>query len=434
MADINVTPFGAAENCARDNWAAEYAKKLFVNEAADRTADITAEENARKAAVAAEETARKNAVMNLSEQLTQEVSERKLADGTAKAEFNALLAQETAAREGADNAVRTELAAAADTHKTAAVLDHPDGSVTAQKLADGSVGTNAVSEAVWALINGKDEAVSKKITQETAARERADNAVRAEFAAADTALREGMEDYYSNVLSLNDVVIHTNEGGSRNITIDKAGSSDLVVDVSGVLNAQRIGADSLTVYDSGREDWENISYNDVLELKETAVQSHSHDNKAVLDAITADKVNAWDTQLDTFESNGYVGIDEVTNCLNDARNLLSYDSNTPVQIGTWIDGTPIWRYAFDNDFDELELEERYVSKPMPVKDVNKVFIINESCRMRVSSNKNNFIDDLIMVNDMYVYSFPDSTPPLPAGAGYYGYIEFVTPASNIETN
>ena len=52
MADITATPFGAAEHCALDNWAAEYAKKLFVTEAASRTADIANEAAERKTAIA----------------------------------------------------------------------------------------------------------------------------------------------------------------------------------------------------------------------------------------------------------------------------------------------------------------------------------------------------------------------------------------------
>lgn len=50
MNNITAKPFGAAEHCAMDNWAAEYAKKLFISEAAQRTADITAEAQTREAA------------------------------------------------------------------------------------------------------------------------------------------------------------------------------------------------------------------------------------------------------------------------------------------------------------------------------------------------------------------------------------------------
>lgn len=50
MNNITANPFGAAEHCAMDNWAAEYAKKLFITEAAKRTEEITAESQARETA------------------------------------------------------------------------------------------------------------------------------------------------------------------------------------------------------------------------------------------------------------------------------------------------------------------------------------------------------------------------------------------------
>ena len=50
MDNITATPFGAAEHCALDNWAAEYAKKLFIAEAAKRTEEINAEAQTRAAA------------------------------------------------------------------------------------------------------------------------------------------------------------------------------------------------------------------------------------------------------------------------------------------------------------------------------------------------------------------------------------------------
>lgn len=51
MSDITSMPFGAAEHCRLDNWAAEYAKKLFVAEAAKRTEEIAQEAEDRDAAI-----------------------------------------------------------------------------------------------------------------------------------------------------------------------------------------------------------------------------------------------------------------------------------------------------------------------------------------------------------------------------------------------
>ena len=73
MNNIEAQPFGAAEHCSMDNWAAEYAKKLFIHEAADRTTDVEAERLLREKADDDERAEREAADDN-------ERAERKAAD------------------------------------------------------------------------------------------------------------------------------------------------------------------------------------------------------------------------------------------------------------------------------------------------------------------------------------------------------------------
>lgn len=118
-------------------------------------------------------------------------------------------------------------------------------------------------------------------------------------------------------------------------------------------------------------------------------------------------------------------------------------SETPVQIGTWIDGKPVWRQAFKHQFNDYEisdikLDSIYdIQNLLSVKDTNLVFILDYNAHCTVFLDNPCVMDDLQLMKDDGVgagvkiiydarWSNEGYTP------GIYGYIEFVTAASNMK--
>ena len=64
--------------------------------------------------------------------------------------------------------------------------------------------------------------------------------------------------------------------------------------------------------------------------------SHAHENKSVLDGITADKVTAWDNKMDTVESLKNPNALTITV----GENTYVYDGSTAINI-TLPDGTEV---------------------------------------------------------------------------------------------
>ena len=109
--------------------------------------------------------------------------------------------------------------------------------------------------------------------------------------------------------------------------------------------------------------------------------------------------------------------------------LITY-STTPQRIGTWIDGTPVWRFAFDRDLEEIEKTDGYVSFQSIVGDVvknmNYAFVIHAFASTRPAAEPC-VIDDYstkIDGNAFNIEGGPDQT-------GIYGYMDIVTPESNL---
>ena len=111
-------------------------------------------------------------------------------------------------------------------------------------------------------------------------------------------------------------------------------------------------------------------------------------------------------------------------------------SNKPVHIDNWLDGTPVWRYAFDVDIpadDDAWTDKEWAPiKSSNFTDVNKVIVIGGFANVRAMES-NCYIDDypvyIKAAGAFFDWSndtiYPDST-------GIYGYIDFVTPKSNIK--
>lgn len=126
-------------------------------------------------------------------------------------------------------------------------------------------------------------------------------------------------------------------------------------------------------------------------------------------------------------------------------------SKTITRIGTWLNGTPVWRYTFDGfwsdfniDAEEIALiiEDGYLNYHHTgitryYENENHVFMLNGSIWSKSSKNTGGcIIDDymLIPIFGRMEWQWPSSwtTSIINLKDGLYGYIDFVTPHDNIK--
>ena len=156
--------------------------------------------------------------------------------------------------------------------------------------------------------------------------------------------------------------------------------------------------------------------------------------RATADTEEAQARAAADTVLD----NKKVNKDEyetALNALNEKINkieTLDIYSTTPRRIGTWIDGTPIWRVAFQQAFTEADIENMSFTIPVPVKIKEHAFVTDESCKIYYTSPS--IVDDIAVAPSNYlICNISEKLSMKPTTAdGFYGWIEFATPYSNMK--
>ena len=341
-----------------------------------------------------------------------------------------------------------------------------------------------------------------------------------------------MEDSYAEILSLNDHAEMRDKEIFLSYGLGDEADTDFGIRLLGNLNAISVEADTLRVYNTGREDWENITYARIGDWDDAVIHKHIHTNKNILDDITEEKVNAWNNppkattstygmvKLSTkggisyaegltvntnseygtgrtgdgkvvvkaateeeikvgtqeykpivpatfkkaLEANGCI-TDDNFNSKNPTRGYNSLDdlamdaadafdgvqaltvyNETPQRIGTWINGTPIWRMAFKYKFDEIDIKDIendnqfYIVNFIAEKlNTPNGIILNYMVTLAMDIDSPSFIDDITLAIDgtfggavkidKSMWSGNSSANP-----GIYGYIEFVTPADNIKNN
>lgn len=200
-----------------------------------------------------------------------------------------------------------------------------------------------------------------------------------------------------------------------------------------------------------------ITEGNVTDWNAAANESHSHSNKSVLDSITSAKVNNWDECItnENFSNNnskGYASLDELASDASDAfegvQALKTYET-IPQRIGTWIDGTPVWRAAISCTPADLGLTVTETSKACSI-ELDDIMIelnmINSSVKVlalceRINGwNEENatysksFSSDMIYDEQSHYLKFADKSVGGDPDYTQYitGYIEFATPTSNIK--
>lgn len=115
-------------------------------------------------------------------------------------------------------------------------------------------------------------------------------------------------------------------------------------------------------------------------------------------------------------------------------------NTSPVQIGTWIDGTPIWRMAYDFDFTEAQIEEYNmlgtVSAPKPVTAVESFMILSESgfISYGTAHSGTDTMKKCLLDSPGCSWKIPEGvTLSMNTYCGFRGYIEFIAKESDIVT-
>lgn len=324
MNNINTTPFGAAEHCALDNWAAEYAKKLFVSEAAKRTEDVNDEKDAREAADNAEAQARATA------------------DDRLRAELNA---GDTALDNKKVN--RDEYA----TETTAGIVTLHRGSTNNSGLLIGSKG---------------------------------------------------------------ELAVNVSPDGRFGLTRDGAGQ---IKTVSASLDEAKTGEEAYKPMTpsimSDYFDWKIIVERNMWKLGDTVLEDKINNT---LQSRTAAH-NVEHSQLLSTLTSAYQSAD--ANLKKELKKPIQY-SDVPVQTGVWVDGTPMWKVAF-----QITPVSEITNKNPAAENwsIDVVYDILYKLNIVKDANAVIYIDDRIRFqnNDEYVYNFFAGGLKPSTYCGYYGF-------------
>ncbi|MCH5212271.1 MAG: hypothetical protein J1G06_04585 [Oscillospiraceae bacterium] len=125
----------------------------------------------------------------------------------------------------------------------------------------------------------------------------------------------------------------------------------------------------------------------------------------------------------------------------DRRNTYS---KTPVRIGTWADGTPVWRKAFVVEYKNLQDKDA-----VKIQDIGLDFEVNcytfglsQCCTVKTGNNTEYFGDVVPAfatrnIDPSYLFNIKELNSSIQQmleskGGTFYGYIDFVTAESNIK--
>lgn len=153
-----------------------------------------------------------------------------------------------------------------------------------------------------------------------------------------------------------------------------------------------------------------------------------------LDGVTQMYVNyAKDGSNDPFIairtlwSNGWV-VDSDWKFIK-PNEMIKYDT-VPQKIGTWIDGTPVWRAVFTESFENFVSSDVYLTVFPPVTNPNYGFVVNAFVVAQQYETPCS-ADDIVLRphNEDGLYGCNFFVPDYISSSfkGYYGYVDFVCP-------
>lgn len=193
----------------------------------------------------------------------------------------------------------------------------------------------------------------------------------------------------------------------------------------------KINASGLVIYGDGTA---------VINTNANYGTGRSGDGKIILSAATATEIDAGIQNYKPIVPSTFKPYKDK---IDVTSNAMNYSAN-PVKIGTWIDGTPVWRVAFETTFSEVDVEDItggvYATVPFidaKVKNFNNVAVINVKAVCRLSEQKC-YVDDYILNPNGVCgdVSVPKNRIQTDSDgnvlSGIYGYIDFVTSENNIK--
>ena len=136
-------------------------------------------------------------------------------------------------------------------------------------------------------------------------------------------------------------------------------------------------------------------------------------------------------------------------CLNQTYyifNKINYYDTVPVQIGTWIDGKPVWRLAFNYTFTEVDKDDIKSNGDFALSTLfsdklkisSDAIIINYSASLAMNTSSPCYVDDIILSPADEVGSYLKvstsmwGSSPYADNVGIYGFVDFVTSKDNIK--
>lgn len=183
--------------------------------------------------------------------------------------------------------------------------------------------------------------------------------------------------------------------------------------------------DTISWGNKGADEWGSWTENVMVAQGEASIIKYTGGNGSGSFELVArfpgpEQTEQWDTAVKKLSA------------LEEAIDLSKKYSSTPQEIGTWIDETPVWRFAFDRDLEEIEKEDGYVSfqslVTKVVKNMNYAFVIHAFASTRLGADPC-VIDDYSTKIDGTAFNIEGGS----GQTGIYGYMDIVTPASNIKT-
>ncbi len=319
-------------------------------------------------------------------------------------------------------------------HKSASVLDHPDGSVTTAKLADEAVTEEKIADCAITAEKLSDELMETIDIALSTAEDANLNAIAAAEAAnaAATASQTSAENANAAAASAKASAEAAESAANEEIVLDR-----LADEVKEEFTLKPASADTLggikPLYKSVNGTATNRSGLIIADDGTTYVTTAngiklSGSGQVIISAASEEEVFAGT---------------EPYKPITPARfsQFITY-STTPQRVGTWIDGTPIWRMAIDRELTDSEKSSFMFDIDDDILtnvtvDFGESYFILINSFMSITAN-NSACGALDNANyDPFTFTFTDYTENsavtilLPENCKLTGWIEFATPEENL---
>lgn len=142
-----------------------------------------------------------------------------------------------------------------------------------------------------------------------------------------------------------------------------------------------------------------------------------------------------DLKLYSLENKVITGDDIENGAVTPEKTSFCQFDSTPKKIGTWINGTPIWRVAFDENisYDDTVWKDKCWTPIIPGNQVTETvlgdfFFLQGVAFLKIGSSPD-YMSHMTSFNGSIFKWTADNVNN--QYSGIYGFVDFVTPESNI---